>query len=246
MLTSSTKGEVRYFHVVVVQWRQRSTQKSVMHVQSCCFANLRACLHGLGDPGLVGWFPLFSRTGGHKTKETYPTRPGFSTPCKQGLNLMLFCRSLRRRRCYLSSLILHQENALQLFLSVVTLWLIGYKTVLHTMHKTNKSAFWQATMFVNYLSKNWRRGSYWVFLLLHHAVTGTSQKLKPEPSAGKGPFCYQATISWFVPIHPIHLNKGNSQFGYCWETAIEYPHIRHYCLWRGIEQLFISTANGID
>ena len=177
MLTSSTKREVRYFHVVVVQWRQRSVQQSMMHKQSCCFANL---------------------------------------------NLLLFCRSRwrRRRRCSSSLLILYQENALQPFLAVVTLWLKGYKTVLHTMHKTNKSAFWQATMFVNYFSKNWISGSYWVFLLLHPAVTGTSQKLKPEPSAGKGPLCYQATISWFVPIHPIHLNKGNSQFGYCWETAI--------------------------
>ena len=32
-------------------------------------------------------FLLFSRSGGHKTKETYPTRPGSPTPCKQGLNL---------------------------------------------------------------------------------------------------------------------------------------------------------------
>ena len=30
----------RQFHVVVVQRRQRNVQKSVMHVQSCCFANL--------------------------------------------------------------------------------------------------------------------------------------------------------------------------------------------------------------
>ena len=29
-----------HFHVVVVQWRQRNVQKSVMHVQSCCLANL--------------------------------------------------------------------------------------------------------------------------------------------------------------------------------------------------------------
>ena len=28
----------RHFHVVVMQWRQRNEQKSVMHVQSCCFA----------------------------------------------------------------------------------------------------------------------------------------------------------------------------------------------------------------
>ena len=40
MFTSSTKREIRHFHVVVVQWRQRNVQKSVMHVQSCCLANL--------------------------------------------------------------------------------------------------------------------------------------------------------------------------------------------------------------
>ena len=37
---SSTKREVRRFHVVVVQRRLRSVQKRVMHVQSCYFANL--------------------------------------------------------------------------------------------------------------------------------------------------------------------------------------------------------------
>ena len=36
-----------------------------------------------------GWFLLFSRCGGHKTKETYPTRPGSPTPCKQGLSRIL-------------------------------------------------------------------------------------------------------------------------------------------------------------
>ena len=41
---SSTKREIRHFHVVVVQRRQRNVQKSVMHVQSCCFANLTFCL----------------------------------------------------------------------------------------------------------------------------------------------------------------------------------------------------------
>ena len=49
------------------------------------FKNFRACLHGVGDPGLVGWVSFFSRSGGNKTKETYPTRPGSPTPCKQGL-----------------------------------------------------------------------------------------------------------------------------------------------------------------
>ena len=44
MFTSSTKREIRHFHVVVVQGRQRNAQKSVMHVQSCCFANLNLLL----------------------------------------------------------------------------------------------------------------------------------------------------------------------------------------------------------
>ena len=32
------------FHVEVMQWLQRSVQKSVMHVQSCCFADLNLLL----------------------------------------------------------------------------------------------------------------------------------------------------------------------------------------------------------
>ena len=34
----------RQFHVVVVQRRHRKVQKSVMHVQSCCFAKLNLLL----------------------------------------------------------------------------------------------------------------------------------------------------------------------------------------------------------
>ena len=51
---------------------------------------LRACLHGVGDPGLLGLVSFLSRSGGHKTKETYPTSPGSPTPCKQGLRLWYF------------------------------------------------------------------------------------------------------------------------------------------------------------
>ena len=36
--TSSTKREIiRHFHFVVMQLRQRNVEKSVIHVQSCCF-----------------------------------------------------------------------------------------------------------------------------------------------------------------------------------------------------------------
>ena len=36
MFASSIEGEIRKFHVVVLQW----------HVQSCCFAILKVMLHG--------------------------------------------------------------------------------------------------------------------------------------------------------------------------------------------------------
>ena len=35
----SSKLKIWSFHVVVMQGRQRNVQKSVMHVQSCCFAH---------------------------------------------------------------------------------------------------------------------------------------------------------------------------------------------------------------
>ena len=44
VFTSSPKGVIRHFHVVVVHWEQRNIQKSVMHVRSCCFANLNVLL----------------------------------------------------------------------------------------------------------------------------------------------------------------------------------------------------------
>ena len=40
LFPSSTKREIRQFHVVVVQRRQKNVQKKVMHVPSCCFADL--------------------------------------------------------------------------------------------------------------------------------------------------------------------------------------------------------------
>ena len=44
MFTSSTKREIRHFHVVVVQRRQRNLQKSMIRGQSCCFTNLNLLL----------------------------------------------------------------------------------------------------------------------------------------------------------------------------------------------------------
>ena len=44
MFSSSTKREIRHFHVVIVQRWLRKVQKRVMHVQSCCSANLNLFL----------------------------------------------------------------------------------------------------------------------------------------------------------------------------------------------------------
>ena len=44
VFTSITKHEIWHFHVKVRQWQQRNVQKSVMHVQSCCFTNLNLLL----------------------------------------------------------------------------------------------------------------------------------------------------------------------------------------------------------
>ena len=44
----STKRKIRQFYVVVILWQQINVQKSVIQVQSCCFANLllrRFCCH---------------------------------------------------------------------------------------------------------------------------------------------------------------------------------------------------------
>ena len=40
----SSQLKIWSFHFVVVQRRQRKLQKSVMHVQSCCFAHKRYCV----------------------------------------------------------------------------------------------------------------------------------------------------------------------------------------------------------
>jgi len=37
LCTSAVHREIGHFHVVVVQCRQRNEQKSVMHVENCCF-----------------------------------------------------------------------------------------------------------------------------------------------------------------------------------------------------------------
>ena len=49
MFSSSTKREFRHFHVVVGQRRQRNVQKSLMRVQSCCFANKTYCFFALSS-----------------------------------------------------------------------------------------------------------------------------------------------------------------------------------------------------
>ena len=44
VFTSWTKREIKHFHVVVVQRRQRNVQKSMIRGQSCCLINLNQLL----------------------------------------------------------------------------------------------------------------------------------------------------------------------------------------------------------
>ena len=57
VFASFIERETRKFHVVV-QWRQRNVQKSVMHVQSCCFANLNLLLFWRSRCRRRHWQPL--------------------------------------------------------------------------------------------------------------------------------------------------------------------------------------------
>ena len=49
-----------------------------------------------GTPVQWVWFFLFSSSGGHKTNETYPTKPGSPTPCKQGLSYAFYGENVVR------------------------------------------------------------------------------------------------------------------------------------------------------
>ena len=59
-----------------------------------CLERLRACLHGVEDPGLVGLVSFVFTLWGTQNKRNLSTRPGFPTPCKQGLNRFANCKVL--------------------------------------------------------------------------------------------------------------------------------------------------------
>ena len=77
------KREIRKFHVVVVQRRQRNVQKSVMHLQSCCFAYLNLLLvcrsrrhrHRCCLSCLVSFVKRVSREGQIKDQDVTLTLP---------------------------------------------------------------------------------------------------------------------------------------------------------------------------
>ena len=102
LLPSSTKREIRQFHVVVVQRRQRNVSKNVMHGQSCCFAcqnllrfcrsrcrRLRRCVNSLFviGGGCPKWKPL--DTGG--------TRPPTSEAVANSIKELFLPKSTRSR-----------------------------------------------------------------------------------------------------------------------------------------------------
>ena len=97
---SSTKPEIRHFHVVVVQRRHRNVRKSVMHVQSCCFANLnlllfwhshcrrcRSCWDVLGDelwPSFLGNLVIANERSDSFPKQTHSAIRHSTDPVSNG------------------------------------------------------------------------------------------------------------------------------------------------------------------
>ena len=86
LFPSSTKREIRHFHVAPATTAKKCIQKSVMHVQSCCFASInlllfscslcrrrRRCLSSLTNMimGLIPWgnhgLHMKSRRAGNRT-----------------------------------------------------------------------------------------------------------------------------------------------------------------------------------
>ena len=80
VVLSSTKREISHFYGLVVQRQQRNVQESVMHVQSCCFANLNLLLF------FLFWLPSLSLlpklpNAIDKTCLSYLQLPSLETNC---------------------------------------------------------------------------------------------------------------------------------------------------------------------
>ena len=95
VFTSSTKREIRHFHVVVVQRRQRNVQKSMIRGQSCCLINLNLLLFSRSccrrrRRCLSSLLLIFSTTA------TTTTIPLSATPA---LAAIIIIRTLRSEDC---------------------------------------------------------------------------------------------------------------------------------------------------
>ena len=111
LFTFSTKREIRHFHVVVVEkW-----QKSVMHVQSCCFAYRpfpHSCKqsHHLEAPvDKTQWF-IWSCPP--KPRPHFLMFAHWSVMWERSIKPFFFTFSLRWRRWIFKSLICEEENGL--------------------------------------------------------------------------------------------------------------------------------------
>ena len=78
VVLSSTKREISHFYGLVVQRQQRNVRESVMHVQSCCFANLHLLLFFLFWLLSLSLLPKLPNAAG-KTCLSYPQLPSLET-----------------------------------------------------------------------------------------------------------------------------------------------------------------------
>ena len=111
MFTFSTKREIRHFHVVVVEkW-----QKSVMHVQSCCFAyrpfpHFCKQRHHLEAP--VDRIQWFIWNCSPQPPPHFLMFAHWNVMWERSIKPFFFAFSLRWRRWIFKSLICEEENGL--------------------------------------------------------------------------------------------------------------------------------------
>ena len=172
---SSVKRGIRCFRVVAVEWRQRNLQKSVLHVQRCCFANL--------NPLLFRPFSLPSSSSLRKRLIMPPSQAKFTLGSRNHVK----ANQRERRKAvilfeHLSRAAIHMDMNWILTLRVCR---AGY----------GKRTFWDATIG-KWRLKNDRRNT--ILMTRHYPDLGCACDWLKETVVMKRPI-RSTSLFWVVP-----------------------------------------------
>ena len=183
MFTSSVKRGIRCFRVVVVEWRQRNLQKSVLHVQRCCFANL--------NPLLFRPFSLPSSSSLRKRLIMPPSQAKFTLGSRNHVK----ANQRERRKAvilfeHLSRAAIHMDMNWILTLRVCR---AGY----------GKRTFWDATSGISskWRLKNELRNTI-ILMTRHYPDLGCASDWLKQTSVMKRPI--RSTSLFWVVLHYLY------------------------------------------